>query len=353
MTTLYKQIVPQKDRAKVLTLEANQKYTVPPKDLGIDAVILPMGGMDKWDGSHMLNYSEPTFKGRFNDFNADEVPVIGRFNLNAGMWLKEQHTANEVENQLIRDNFVLRHLIDAWHDGNWSWDSILSKQGKWLPIKALEFRMVETEGLRAGSLAPDDWQARTFRHMVNHVKYLIDNGMAPKIPIILSTGPWFLSLYPVNLAQEITNRKDWLYLNLGQWTLSSTATFDNLDAIFAFRPAESFLFSTYPDKYYERILLHEYTGAAQKCKTITDAAGNPSTVSLALWQSTAEDMTAMLGAPVVVPPPVEPPPSTELTAQVAALELKVKLMDERLSAVEARIIKAVTVAVEAIQKLAS
>ncbi len=313
MTALYKQTVAQANRAKILTYRADQKINIPLADLGIDGVILPMGGMDKWDGSHMRLYSEPSFGARVEQFVAAGIPVIGKFNLDAGYWLKEQHTAPEIENQTIRDNPVIKAVLDAWCMPGWTFDQVLSKQAKYHPISALMLSMVETDGWPAGTTVDNGWQARTFTHAVNHVKALIYNGMAPDIPLILYTGPWWLNLYDKDgsaFRNELNNRKSWLYLSLGQWTLTSTAIFGTLEEIFKFRPADSFTFSQYPDGYFERILMHEFSGEKQRVSYITDASGNPTEINLSLWNDTREEMYKFLNfSPVPPTPDPEPDPS--------------------------------------------
>jgi len=78
MASLYNTTVLQKNRAKILTYEGNTKLTVSPTDLGIDAVILPIGTMHNYDGSHWIIKSEETFPGRFDLFNNASIPVMAR-----------------------------------------------------------------------------------------------------------------------------------------------------------------------------------------------------------------------------------------------------------------------------------
>lgn len=330
MASIYNVNTAQANRAKILTLEPTQKLAngVSPKDLGIDAVILPMGSMHNYDGSHWKVLTEGTFPGRFDLFNNSGIPVLGRFDLDAGSMLKEQHVASEFDGREIRDNWILPKLIDAWHIGAWTWDTILGKQGKWRDVKVIVLSMVETEGFPVGTMTPDDWQRRIFEYVYFHLIYLIDNGMAPKVPVVMYTGGWWLNLYKSIMGQTLANQKTKLYLHMGQWVNFSTATFNNLSELFAFPPADAFVFQTkdstgkvvytYPDGYFERILAHEFTGQYQKVKQIVDAAGNPSFVNLSLWCDTKEKMNEFLGVGTV--PPVEPPVDPLLEARVKALE---------------------------------
>lgn len=294
MAALYNTQIAQKDRARVLTLEPNQKVNAPIANLGINAVILPMGGMHNWDGSHWKVISEPTFPGRFDLFAVANIPVLGRFDLDAGSLIAEQHGMAEFVGRAIRDNWILPFLLKSWLIGEFSWDVVLGKQGRWRNLSAIIISEVNIEGWPASTTTNDAWQKTIFDYVVYHLKYLMDNGMAPRIPIICYTGPWWLSLYPGEMAVEWQNDKSWLYLHLGQWTLTSTATFATLAEIFAFPPADTFKFSSYPDGYFDRILLHEFTGERQKCAQVTDAAGNPVTVNLSLWNDTKEVMLAFL-----------------------------------------------------------
>jgi hypothetical protein len=325
MTTLYKTDKPQTTRAKVFEYRADQKYLYDVRDMGIDAVILPMAGMDLWQDGHKKLYSVASFKGRFSQFAAAGIPVIGRVALDGGYWLKEGHTDVEVKSQTalpemtepqkviaIRNNLVLSKVFDAWVDGNWTWDMVFSKQVKWLDIKAIELGMVETEGYGT-SIISDLWQTLTFNHVATCLNYLKLRGYIPNIPVILYTGPWFMGPLTNDFRIMLANAKTWLYLHLGQWTLTSTATFNNLGELFAFRPAETFKFSEAPDGYTERIWFHEYTGYTQ---SVTDLGK----VSLSLFQSDKADLDILLGAVI---PPIEPP----VDPTIAELQAKIKVME--------------------------
>ena len=347
MTAIHNTLVAQANRAKILTLEGSQKPTLPPAEMGVDAVILPMGGMDKWDGNHMQHYVESTFAARCAEWS-QAVPVLGLFRLSPRYWGQEQYSASTVEGMSLKDNFILGQLINAWHNGAWTMDSILAGQGKWQPISALILSMTET-GWYAGQTASVDWQARTFINVAERVKFLQDGGFAPKIPVIMYTGPWWLDMYDKtdNAFQskvlQSATYKPWLSLLLGQWVRSSTSVFDDLPAIFAFPPDDTFKFGsgisyTYPDGYFNKILGHEFTGDAQRVKTVTDAAGNAMTVKLALWCDTKEKMYEYLNfIPVVNPPPPPPPPPAEgdlktVLDKLAAIEVKLDGIKEQVEA---------------------
>lgn len=336
MTTLFNTAVLQTARAKVFTYNSGQKLLagVTPSDLGADLVILPMGGMDWWDGSHMRLYTESSFRGRHAEFTGDGVPVGGKFVLTGGYWLKEQHGAGEVIAQSCggemdeaakkvsaRGNLALPFLLNAWC-GSWSWDAIFAKTQTFADIKFLELDMTDVEGF-AGAGIGDYWQTITFKHMAQPLNWLKLRGYIPNVPIVLYSGPWFLALYPAGeFAQMLTNAASWLYLRLGQWTLTSTATFPTLAEIYAFRPAETFAFSTLPDGYFERVWMHEYSGEKQKCAQLVDKNGAPTFVNLSLWNDTAEVMLETLGADI---PPIEPP--ADWKPRVEALETKVTALE--------------------------
>lgn len=358
MAATYVTTTPQAQRAKLLTLEGNQKLTVEPAQAGIDAVILPMGGMDRWDGNHMQHYVESTFAARCKQFAA-VMPVLGMFRLDARYWGQEQYTAAQVENMSISDNFILGELLNAWHDGAWTMGNILSGKGKWNPLSALVLSMTET-GWYAGAQADAGWQARTFLNVAERVKYLQDNGYAPKIPVILYTGPWWLVMYDKagndfqNKVLQSSTYQPWLSLLLGQWVRYSTSVFDNLGAIFAFPPDDTFKFEqkddqgkvvyTYPDKYFERILGHEFTGDAQRCRTVTDAAGNAMSVKLSLWCDTKENMYKYLNfVPVVSPPPGgDPPPPPPATGDIKTVLEKLATIQTDLDAIKVELAKQAT-----------
>ena len=114
--------------------------------------------------------------------------------------------------------------------------------------------------------------------------------MCPEIPVVMYTGWWWLSQYQNQTANMLQNYKTKLYLHMGEWTLSSTNTFDTLSQIFAYPPVDSFKFSGYPDNYFERILMHEFTGQKQSSKQIVYADGSPAPINLSLWNDTPEKL---------------------------------------------------------------
>lgn len=293
-------------------------------DLGADAFILPMGGYDLWDQSHshMPIYQTASFKGRFESVTASKYPVIGRFNLHAGRWGIEQFGADTIiaqsctdtmteaqKKESVRNNLVMPALLGSWCNGNFSMDALFAKTLKWLDIKAIELSMVETIGFK-GAQVGDFWQTLSWNHTVQPLRWLMLRGYIPNIPIIMFTGPWFLDLYKNDLAITLANSKGWLWLHLGQWVLTSTATFATLKELWEFRPSASFVFTAVPDGYGDRVLLHEYSDQTQRCSQIVDVIGSPETVSLSLWQDNKEEMLKILGVPNVIPPvepPIEPP----------------------------------------------
>ena len=348
MTSLYNTTVLQKDRARIFSYEGNTKLAVAPIDLGIDAVILPMGTMHNYNGSHWITKVEETFVGRFDLFNNVSIPVMGRFDLDSGALLKEQHTAPEFEGKPIRENWILPYLLTPWLIGNYDphnfdWETVLSGNAKWRDVKAIILQDTETDGYPTGKNTGDDWQTRLFNYVFNHLRFLIDNKMCPDVPVILYTGGWFLTQYRTQFGNMLSVNKDKLYLHLGQWVNYSTATFGTLGEIFAFPPIDSFKFETkdstgkvvytYPDGYFERILMHEFTGQYQKCKQITDVNGNPVTVNLSLWQDTPEKLKTFFRTSGSSTPPV-PPPNTELESRVIVLENRLNDLENRTNILE-------------------
>jgi GH25 family lysozyme M1 (1,4-beta-N-acetylmuramidase) len=334
MTTLHVETTPQSERATVFTWRSDQALKVPVAELGADAIILPMGGYDVWNGAHMPIYQELTFKGRFGLVSAAGKPVIGRYKLHGGRWGIEQFGKDTLlaqscgpemdeaqKQESCRNNLVLPALLGAWCDGAFSMDGLFARSLKWLDIQALELSMVETVGFK-GATEPDFWQALSWNHIAQPLKWLMLRGYIPNIPIIMFTGPWFLEMYPNDLSIVLANAKGWLWLHLGQWTLKSTATFATLAELWPFRPVEKFNFSSVPDGYGDRVLMHEYSDQTQRCRQVVDVVAMPETVSLSLWQDRAAAMNEMLKytGPVVVPPPVVVP--GDLEARVVALEGK-------------------------------
>jgi len=312
-----------------VTIEANQKPTS--WQIGADAVILPCGEMyyDK-AGGKCITQAEPTFGGRCREAYGQRVPVLARFKLDAGAWLKGQLTSFEAEKPL-KENVITKALVTGLHNGVWTWDKILTGKASWNPFSAIILQLTETDGWPTGTQVGDDWQTRIVQTITDHITFLQAYGYMPKVPVILYTGMWFLNMYKGGeLEAWLNNRKDWLYLLLGEWTLYSTATFMTLKDIFAYHPADDFKFSGgNPDGYFERILAHEFSSQYQKVQTILDADGNPTPISLALW---CDDVIAMCDflnvwdetippvEPPVEPPVIEPGTLEELTERVATLE---------------------------------
>lgn len=330
----------QANRARVFTWRANQALkNLYPDQLGVKAIILPMGGYDKWDGSHMLIYQEPTFKGRFRLVSDSKIPVIGRYNLHAGRWGIEQFGNTTLiaqscggdmdeaqKEESARNNLILPSLLGAWCDGNFSMDALFSKTLKWLDIKALELSMVETVGFK-GNTVNDYWQALAWNHAVGPLRWLQLRNYIPNIPIIMYTGDWFLSQYQNDLGIALSNSKSWLYFHFGAWTLKSTATFKTLSELFGYPPEDNYSLRGVPEGYSHRVLLHEFSDQTQKCEQVIGSDGLPTTVSLSLWQDTDTEMFKFLnvdGVPVIVPPPGPPPVTTG----------KIKTLEEAIAAIE-------------------
>lgn len=334
MASTYNTHVLQKDRSKMFTLEINQTITVPYEDLGTDVIILPMGGMPVING-----YCKPMDYASFGSrcFEASKVlPVIGQFELSAGNWLKGNLTAGEAEKP-FKTNIITKEIIDAWHNGDWTWDNILSGVSSWRNLSALEFKLVDTEG-PSGSLVSANWQNRILDTILNHIIYLQTGGFIPKIPVILYTGPWWLSIYDLpdtEIYLTLQKNKSWLYLRLGQWVRYSTATFDKLEDVFAFPPEDTFVFEqkdatgtvvyTYPDNYFDRIVSHEWSGAAQKVKTVVDSNNIPTPVSISSSCDTKENTYKFLNftGEIIIPPPVEPPTPEGVTNAQILKEIKI------------------------------
>lgn len=324
----------QKNRAKIFTLERTAKITTTFDKIGADAVVIEMGGMPLING-----YCKPqdyeSFGSRCTEASK-YIPVIAQFDLNTGNWLKDGNlTAPEAEKP-FKENIITKEIIDGWHNGTWSWDSILTGKGSWRNISALEFVMTSTKDYN-NSLIENDWQRRVLETILNHIKSLQDGGFAPKIPVIIYTGPWWLSLYDVintpfyNLLQK---NKTWLYLRLGQWVRASTSIFEKLEDIFAFPPDDSFEFYhkndsgeivyTYPDGYFTRIISHEWSGQAQRSKTVVDEFGVPVSLYLSSGYDTKSELYKFLNfsSGTIIPPIIIPPTTEEVTNAMLLTEIK-------------------------------
>jgi GH25 family lysozyme M1 (1,4-beta-N-acetylmuramidase) len=339
--------IPLEDRAWVMEIKGDQKPQVAVDAFGVDALILPMVGMP-WDGNHSKAIVEPTFSGRYADAHAVSIPVFGKIELDAGIVTTEQHTQPELDGHSVWQNLVVPRIIDAWHIGPWTPETL--KVGDFRQVSALIFEQVTTQDHQTPRRDIESfWQAYFFRYVVDKLKVLIDAGAVPNVPIILKTTPeWVQKYVDFTTMLNYAPRKTWLYMALTVQMLGSTSVYNDLWSIYQFANWDTFKWPYVPDGYQDRVLLFEFTTGKQKLKDITDAAGVPTPVSLSKWCDTAQAMKDFLGAVVVIPP-VDPPPSTELADKVTALELKVQLLDERLSFVEGKITKAVQAAVEAIK----
>jgi hypothetical protein len=290
-----------------------------------------MATMSNWDGSHWKTKTETTFAGRYELFHTTGIPVLGRFELDAGSLIAEQHGDKEFINREPEDNFIIPFLINAWHIGDWNWDKLHAKQGTFRKVAALVIG--ETQQTPFKNVPPNGyWQKLIFDYVVYHLRTLMMRGQIPTVPIIMYTGGWWLRGYP-EMTTELDNDKGWLYLSLGKWEFFSTSIFDTLDDIFAFRPEESFTFKlpaipelklpewNTPTGYDERVLMHEYTGESQRCRQIVDANNVPMAVNLSLWNDTKEAMYSFLALPTI--PPSSPPQEIDFTPldnSLAAIE---------------------------------
>jgi hypothetical protein len=355
MASLYNTSVAQNDRAKILTYCQNQKLAdgVTIENLGVDAVILPMGGIPT-DGTP---WTETTFGGRCDLFSAS-MPVMGSFKLDPGALQRKQHSTEEFNiesgHKELKDNWILPYLLAAWakdtinpHD---SIMSIIAKTHTWRNVSAIILQMTDTDGYPTGKLTTDVWQQTLFRYIAYHLRTLQSTGIVPNIPIILYSGQWWLSMWPA-MQTELDTQKSWLYLQWGEWTQFNTHTFDTVAEMFTYRPADTFKFAGYPDGYFDRILMHEFMGSSDDgtppqllVKQIVAADDQPTTVSLSLWCDTKEAMYNFLSVkqqdtPSSSPSPSSPPVenNTELEKKVGALEELLTIMQNSLSQQDSKI----------------
>jgi hypothetical protein len=314
------------DRAWVLAIESDQvvkdkNYTA----TWMDGFNLPMGGMKialEPDGDKILELgAEPTFEGRCKELASKGFPVGGRFTIDPGALLKVGFTAPAVEaNILTKDkdgklvvNQIAAAVIDSWHDGVWTIDSVFNSKGKWLPVSYILLHMMATDAYPAGAIIGNDWQNRVFVRVFDTIRYLIENEGAPDIPIILfcsddknaQLGKVWLEYYDNGeFAQSIHNRAGNLYLALAKKSLASTDTFIDFGFFtFASDPVINYI----PDGFANRLLMYEFTSGNQKCKLVTDKVGVPTPISGALWCNPKAAMYDFLGVGETESPPVIPP----------------------------------------------
>jgi hypothetical protein len=306
--------------------------------LGVDALILPMV-TSTWDGSHQRILPTSTFAGRYSVAHASGLPVIGMVDVDASWVEKEMHSKEELQKHDAYQNRVIRPLMASWvaDPMDWEqipdacWEKVKAGAVTFRPVSALMLSHFETITI-GGKEISDFWQAEFLGYILKHLKFLMDIGKVPTVPVIYQTSPAFLQKYPGNLQTCLAQYKSWLYLALSEPTLESTATFPDLWGIYKFAPSDTFKFSYLPDGYEDRVLLYEFSRDKQ---SVAGVAGGP--VRLALWCDTAAKLNEFLKAPAVVPP-VEPPvviPPVD-TVTIPRLEYEaLKLKAETLAKIEA------------------
>lgn len=332
MIGLYNHDVPQKARAKGLFLKNDQKMEIPWSNTGLDFVIMPMGGY-YWKPPSCIVERDTTFSGRCREVRASGLPVIGRFIINAGAWLKGQLSDYDI-GRPMKENKVAMGIIDSWHSDSvtWGWDSVLSGNGVWNDIQAIELYQLEDIGY-LDQTVPDLWQQKALEATLHWIYYLQDEGKAPKIPIIIYTHKWFYEFYNKLYCGpdgELQKHKDRVYLHLWEPKRTSTNTFQTLGEIFEFPPEDSFVYSSVPYGYSEqRVLMHEFSYESQKVSYIRDANGVVTPVCLSLWQDTADAMREFLkvAETTPVPPPVQNAYADELKDIVTRLNDMIAKME--------------------------
>jgi hypothetical protein len=304
------------ERAWIFEYHADAKITGGIPSLGVDAVILPMVGMP-WDGSHQKLVVETTFQGRFNESGG--VAVLGKVVLDAGFVTTEQHTQPELDRHDAWNNLVIPKIIDAWHVGAWTRETL--KLSDFLPIKALIFEMTsETDHQNPNKPIVEFWQTYFFKYVVDKLRVLMAMGAVPTVPIILKTNPAWLQKHLGETTLQ-DGRASWLYLMLTDTSqLASTNIFPDLYTIFQYPMAmDDYKYSYVPDHYFDRVLAWNFTAGKQRMSFIT--GNNLADLSLAFTD--AAGLATFLGSTPVIPPPILPPVDpNKLTLEEAKAALR-------------------------------
>jgi hypothetical protein len=341
MAQIHVKSTPMAERAWGMEWKTDQAIPAGITSLGLDWVTLPMV-TSTWDGSHQRILPAATFAGRFALANAAGLPVIGKVDVDAAWVSKEMHTKPELEQHDAYQNRVIRPLMANWVNEamDWEqnpdacWEKVKAGQVTFRQVAAIMLSQTTTTGLRDEPLA-EMWQAYFLGYVVKHLKFLMEVGKIPTVPVIYQTSTEWLAKYPNEVPIGLAGWKNWLWLALTQPTLFSTATFADLWSIYKFAPSDAFKFDVLPDGYQDRVLLYEFTHDYQYVASI-----NGSPVRLALWCDTATKLKETLKAPAVVTPPVKPPvviPPAD-TVTIPRLEYEaLKLKAETLAKIEALI----------------
>jgi hypothetical protein len=362
---IYKESVLQADRATIFTYRGDQslKAGTTFKDVGADAFVLPMGGMDRYLNSQPTAYSEATFKGRLSAVHNAGYPVIGHFRMYPGYYGMRQYGDTTIKNQScqpemddaqkqqgIRDNIALPFLLSSWSNDSFSMDKLFKRDMSWLPIEMLEIGVASLDGFK-GVPVNDYWLSLTLKHVFQPLRWLMLRNYIPVVPMALYCGPWLLGQFSIDGETNtyLNNSKDWMYLRLAQLTQFNTRLFPTVKELWATRPSDAFRWMYGSNKwspldgYQQRVYGHEYVVAsddssdpALSVADILDASGKPTKVSLSLAQSYVSDLYKLLswaGAPVVVPP-VEPPVVVPPPVVPPVIPGKITTLAEAITAIE-------------------
>lgn len=319
MAGIYKTDVPLEDRAWVMEYRPDEKWTTAPTpdNPGVDAVILPMINMP-WDGSHTRILVEPTFASRFTELG--NIPVIAKVNVDAGFITTEGHQEQEVDGHTVWQNWVVTKMLDALHIGPWTQGNL--NPADFRQIKAIIFEQTtEMDHQNPPREIGAFWQTKFFRYIVNHWRVLVQAGAVPNVPLLLKSNPEWLEKY-----QVWTGCADWLYLDISQPQLESTASYPDLWSIYKFAVWNDFKYSFIPEGYEKRVMLFEFSNGKQRLSFLT---GN----NLA-YLSKAFDNAAGLSAFLNTAPPPPPPPvdnCDSLRLRVVELENQIGQMNNIIS----------------------
>jgi GH25 family lysozyme M1 (1,4-beta-N-acetylmuramidase) len=335
-TLIYNPLVAMASRGRVLTLTGEDKHvdlSVIAKD--IDTLILRMGGSNQKD-EYRTPFEDSAFSIRYNQAKTNDIPVIGRFDLDADYYLYRQRALPQVTDEPLKENKILKQIIDIWRKDPWTWETLRGDAG-WKDLKAIMLGMTETQCWPNNEgTVNDTWQTATFENIFDKIITLQNTGVLPKIPVILYTGCWWLQMYQKDFAISIGNRISNLYLALGQWTLlnGQKTQLSNLAEVWKYLPAEDFKFSFVPDQFGNRILFHEFTQDRLYVPEITDNANATMSVTANLFNDTKKvmfDLLKFVPGTIVTPDPdpiPDPIPNPALEARVAQLELTVKKLED-------------------------
>ena len=313
----YKSDVKVEDRAFGITLSRDDpRENMPLIAANTNFAFLQLGGNDGLPGSGEELYSDgDTFRIRAERAAANNLPVLGWFNVDAGypLWKQKSNTYHEYENRPYTEREGLKTILETWRKpGTFSW-GLKADDGNWLPMNGIVLCMYKTQ-THTGQAISGLWQTWVLDDTIKYLNIFMEGGYIPKVPIYVYSNPGFFETYKDTLGLYLKNRLDAGEINgIGygmplypQVPTSETLTLADVSTLYRYTGEYKYPYILFG--FEGAIKFFTYSWDRFKVKEVMERDGSPRTVSATTWCDTKEKLYEEIGFVYTPPlPPVDPP----------------------------------------------